>query len=174
MRKCAEVFGHAFTLASAVLIALASASNAQQRPPPQPLPNPSIGGNLFSVRTQYEFWLTCLIAFVGLTVIATIIWSVSRNAHARPEDTTRPVIVVTVIMGTLILVTAGYSNEQIAPAFGLFGTIIGYILGRLGSARTETSGEAGHSRQWVAPANSAHPAANDGKSLANVPEEIPR
>jgi hypothetical protein len=28
-------------------------------------------------------------------------------------------------------VKAGYSNEQIAPAFGLFGTIIGYILGRL-------------------------------------------
>ena len=58
-------------------------------------------------------------------------WSVGRTQNHRPEDATRPIIIVTVIIGTLILVTAGYSNEQIAPAFGLFGTIIGYILGRL-------------------------------------------
>jgi hypothetical protein len=40
-------------------------------------------------------------------------------------------IVITVITGSLILITAGYSNEQIAPAFGLFGTVIGYMLGRM-------------------------------------------
>ena len=28
-------------------------------------------------------------------------------------------------------ITAGYTNEQVAPAFGLFGTIIGYMLGRM-------------------------------------------
>jgi hypothetical protein len=40
-------------------------------------------------------------------------------------------IVITVITGSLVLITAGYSNEQIAPAFGLFGTVIGYMLGRM-------------------------------------------
>jgi hypothetical protein len=29
-----------------------------------------------------------------------------------------------------MLITVGYNNEQIAPAFGLFGTIVGYMLGR--------------------------------------------
>jgi hypothetical protein len=43
-------------------------------------------------------------------------------------------IVITVITGSLVLITAGYSNEQIAPAFGLFGTVIGYMLGRMSQA----------------------------------------
>ncbi|PSO30609.1 hypothetical protein C7G41_17420 [Bradyrhizobium sp. MOS002] len=98
--------------------------------------NPSTGANLtrfFSSKTPYEFWLTCLIATLGLAIIAVLIQGIRRISPARPEDITRPVIVLTVIVGTLILVTAGYSNEQIAPAFGLFGTIVGYMLGRLSS-----------------------------------------
>ena len=173
MRKCAKAFCYALKSAPAILIALTSASYAQQRPPPQPLPNPSVGGNLLSFRTPYEFWLTCLISFVGLTVIGAVIWSVSRNRHARPEDTTRPIVVVTVIMGTLILVTAGYSNEQIAPAFGLFGTIIGYILGRLGSVQTGTSEEA-HSRGGAAVKNGANSRVSDEGSVVNAPREISR
>jgi hypothetical protein len=41
--------------------------------------------------------------------------------------------VVTIIVSALILVIAGFSNDQIAPAFGLFGTIVGYMLGRMSS-----------------------------------------
>jgi len=112
---------------------------AQQVPTGQPnVPkNPSSGENIstfFSSRTPYEFWLTCLIGLIGLIVILLIIWAVRRTERPRPDDVTRPIIVVTIIMGTLVLVTAGYSNEQVAPAFGLFGTIVGYILGRLGQA----------------------------------------
>ena len=112
-------------------------AHAQQAPTGQPkVPvNPSSGENIvsfFSARTPYEFWLTCLIGLIGLVVIFFIIYAVRRTEHPQPEDVTRPIVVVTVIMGTLILVTAGYSNEQVAPAFGLFGTIVGYILGRLG------------------------------------------
>jgi hypothetical protein len=123
-------------LALLILWTLISASDAQQQPTPPPsmTANPSAGGNLmnfFSVRTPYEFWLTSLIGLIGLIIIAALIWSVNRVEHRRPEDITRPIIIVTIITGTLILVTAGYSNEQIAPAFGLFGTIVGYILGRL-------------------------------------------
>jgi hypothetical protein len=131
---------------------------AQQQPtlPPPTTVNPSRGANVlefFSGRTPYEFWLTCIIGLIGLIIIAVLTWSISRMDRPRPEDITRPIIVVTVIIGTLILVTAGYSNEQIAPAFGLFGTIVGYILGRLSQSqlasvvqgtqvetRTETSG----------------------------------
>ena len=115
------------------------AAFAQQTPKGQPkVPtNPSSGENIlsfFSLRTPYEFWLTVTIGIIGIVVIILIIYAVRRTERPRPEDITRPVIVVTVIMGTLILITAGYSNEQVAPAFGLFGTIIGYILGRLSQA----------------------------------------
>ena len=39
-----------------------------------------------------------------------------------------------------MLITCGYNNEQIAPAFGLFGTIVGYMLGRF--AQPQPSSEA--------------------------------
>ena len=48
---------------------------------------------------------------------------------------------ITVITGSLILITAGYSNDQIAPAFGLFGTVIGYMLGRMSSAPIPSDGK---------------------------------
>jgi hypothetical protein len=115
-------------------VASASTMLGQQLPSPSPPPNPSVGGNIsgfISTKTPYEFWLTCIIGFLGLSIIASLIWAIRKSANFRPEDITRPIIIITVIVGTLILVTAGYSNEQIAPAFGLFGTIVGYILGRL-------------------------------------------
>ena len=35
-----------------------------------------------------------------------------------------------IVTGTLFLISAGFSAEQIAPGLGLFGTIAGYVLGR--------------------------------------------
>ncbi len=35
-----------------------------------------------------------------------------------------------IIFATLFLIAVGYSNEQIAPAMALFGTIAGYLLGK--------------------------------------------
>jgi hypothetical protein len=102
-------------------------------PPPPELKNPSAGANLtgfFTSKTPYEFWLTCLICIFGLAVIFALLFAMRRSPTARPEDIARPIIVVTVITGTLMLITVGYNNEQIAPAFGLFGTIVGYMLGR--------------------------------------------
>src|SRR5260221_3028991 len=91
-----------------------SSTLAQQQPSPYtPPPNPPAGGNLISAigRSSYEFWLTCLICVVGIVIIGLLIYSITRHTEAKPEDISRPVIVVTVIVSTLILVTAGYSNE---------------------------------------------------------------
>jgi hypothetical protein len=90
-------------------------------------------GSFFTTRTPYEFWLTMIVAATGLTVIWMMLKSIERTQGFRPEDVTRPMIVVTIIMSSLILVIAGFNNEQIAPAFGLFGTIVGYMLGRMSS-----------------------------------------
>lgn len=130
-------------------LALADPALAQQLPNPaaNPLPNPSAGGNLIDFifkKSPYEFWLTCLIIAFGLTVLALYIYAI-RNIHdRRPEDVSRALIVITVITGSLVLITAGYSNEQIAPAFGLFGTVIGYMLGRM--SQTAPGGTAANPR----------------------------
>jgi len=109
---------------------------AQQPPAPlaNPMPNPSSGGNLAEFifkKSPYEFWLTCLIIAFGLMVLGIYIYAIRNISNRRPEDVSRALIVITVITGSLVLITAGYSNEQIAPAFGLFGTVIGYMLGRM-------------------------------------------
>jgi O-antigen ligase len=102
-------------------------------------PNSIVGaGNLADVlfkKTPYELWLTCLIIAFGLIVMGLYIYSIRGIADKRPEDVSRALIVITVVTSSLLLITAGYSNEQIAPAFGLFGTIIGYMLGRMSPAR---------------------------------------
>jgi hypothetical protein len=56
-----------------------------------------------------------------------------------------------VIMATMVLITAGYNNEQIAPAFGLFGTIVGYILGRGEKASEKPSGREMNGNGGLAP-----------------------
>ncbi|TGQ04490.1 hypothetical protein [Mesorhizobium sp. M2E.F.Ca.ET.219.01.1.1] len=111
---------------------------AQVAPDPNLQANPSAGRNLFTAadtiignRTAYEFWLTLIIIAFGLSVILILLWHFRRTNRSSTEDFTRSVVVIMVVTAALILVTAGYSNEQIAPAFGLFGTIIGYTLGRL-------------------------------------------
>jgi hypothetical protein len=134
--------GHSLVLLVSTL-AFSGPTLAQQlpAPPANPLPNPSSGGNLIDFifkKSPYEFWLTCLIIAFGLTVLALYIYAIRNIENCRPEDVSRALIVITVITGSLVLITAGYSNEQIAPAFGLFGTVIGYMLGRMSNAPSPT------------------------------------
>jgi hypothetical protein len=125
-------------LALVLLLITRTVGHAEEVPPDLPR-NPSSGTNqigsisdFFGGRTPYEFWLTVLIVLFGLTVVVLLLWF-SRRTDVRPEEVGRSVIVIFVITAGLILVTAGYSNDQIAPAFGLLGTIVGYVLGRFGA-----------------------------------------
>ena len=137
-------------------VAFAQTALAQEPPPPANLPaNPlpaatqaptpiSSGGlsNLVFHKSPYEVWLTLLIMTFGVIVLGLYIYAIRNIPHRRADDISRAVIVVSVITGSLLLITAGYTNEQVAPAFGLFGTIIGYMLGRMnqgqGGQPTET------------------------------------
>jgi glycerol uptake facilitator-like aquaporin len=98
----------------------------------------------FTTKTPYEFWLSCLIVVLGLAVIGALIFALRQVDKPRAEDFARPIIIVTVIIGTLLLVTVGYTNEQIAPAFGLFGTIVGYMLSRLAQPSPPGDARANH------------------------------
>jgi uncharacterized membrane protein YfcA len=94
--------------------------------------------DFFSSKTPYEFWLTCIIIAFGVFVLLLLMWGLRGMPNRRPEDFSRALIVITVITAALILITAGYSDRQAAPAFGLFGTIIGYTLGRMAQARSNS------------------------------------
>jgi uncharacterized membrane protein YhaH (DUF805 family) len=87
----------------------------------------------FSSRTPYEFWLTVLNVGFGISTLGIVLFVFRKLLDQYAEQLIRFAIVVVIVIGTLVLITAGFSNEQVAPAFGLFGTIVGYILGRMSS-----------------------------------------
>jgi hypothetical protein len=57
---------------------------------------------------------------------------VLRSKESSADDAIRAYAITLIIIGTMVLICAGYSNDQIAPAMGLFGTLAGYLLGRKG------------------------------------------
>jgi hypothetical protein len=57
------------------------------------------------------------------------------------KELTRLFTVVMVIIAGLFLMTAGYDDKQVAPMFGLLGTLLGYIFGK--SSSTDDSNKPG-------------------------------
>jgi hypothetical protein len=136
---------------------------------PNPVPAPPMSPKLidfFSGKTPYEFWLTCVILAAGLVFAYLAVSFLRQIRREELEHATRAMTILFVIIATMVLITAGYNNEQIAPAFGLFGTIVGYILGRGEKAAEqppETEASAAARRAGVAKkATTAPPPAHRG------------
>ena len=103
------------------------------------IPNPPPAGASTNVPphaarflSSTEGELTLVIIGLGALVIAALAIAL-RTKEASPDDVIRAYAITLIITGTMVLICAGYSNDQIAPAMGLFGTIAGYLLGRRGS-----------------------------------------
>lgn len=120
-------------VAFAVLCILFPRMTHSQDSPPALEDNPvAVAGNIMrpvSLQTDKEFLLSVIVLIFGTTT-AILIYRLFNNSHLRTEQITRTYTVLLIIIGTLLLISAGFSNEQIAPALGLFGTIAGYLLGR--------------------------------------------
>ncbi len=80
-------------------------------------------------RANFQLILTGIVTAFGVLSLVLVALIFKPSILNDAEKIVRLIIVIIVVSASLILVTAGYSNRQIAPAFGLFGTIIGYILG---------------------------------------------
>lgn len=76
-----------------------------------------------------EFIISCLILIFAVSVIGLFVvlfWT----GKIRQELIYKMTILSLIIFSTLFLISTGYSNDQIAPAIGLMGTIAGYLLGK--------------------------------------------
>ncbi len=100
------------------------------------LPAADGGGNAaLGVMTSFEFWLSVILLVFGLLVIGVQLYlAMQRHSDGTPsisiENGIRLSIVTMIIVGALVLIASGYSNNQIAPAMGLFGTVAGYLIGK--------------------------------------------
>jgi hypothetical protein len=94
-----------------------------------PLPNttPSAGTPTLSpFLSDLEFRLAIAVLVFGVVVLAAQFWVMKRGTSA--EEVLKGFALTLIIIGTLFLIVAGYSNNQIAPAVGLFGTLAGSCL----------------------------------------------
>lgn len=79
--------------------------------------------------TSWESYLSLLVlAFSFLVLLLEII--IVFKLKMAPKLAIQFISLTLVILSTIFLITAGYGKEQIAPAMGLLGTIVGYLLAR--------------------------------------------
>ncbi len=100
---------------------------ANPAPPPGPPPEaaPGVGGWLSSREVQ----LATGVLLLGVFVIAAEVYLLGRGT-ASADDVLKILGVTLIIVGTLFVVAAGFSGNDVAPALGLFGTLAGYLVGR--------------------------------------------
>lgn len=102
-------------------------------PVPSAVPAHAEAGSLSGYLGSWEFILSCEVLLFGIIVLL-ILFVLFRKREATPDDILKTLAVVLVIIGSLFTMTAGFSSAQIAPIIGLFGTIVGYIIGRRSDA----------------------------------------
>lgn len=99
--------------------------------------NPPQGANLgvFNPLEQSQFWLTGAVIGSGLLFFAGQMFLLRGIRDLTADDIVRNCSITIVIVAATVLIVAGYNSQQTAQAFGLFGTIIGYLLGRSAGRR---------------------------------------
>jgi hydrogenase/urease accessory protein HupE len=116
-------------------------------PPSEAIVGVESGG----LHTTQEMQLTFTIMGFGLVALL-FLYLMSRQRHI-PPFVLRVYVITIIIFGTLAVVASAYTNDQIAPVVGLFGTIAGYVLGRTdrpADPLTDTGGSGGASRRDAA------------------------
>ena len=102
-----------------------------------PGPVPEQHQRIREYMTTPEFILAAAVLIFGALVIALLFFFLRRR-NLTADDILRTISVTLIIIGSLFCMAAGFDNSQIAPIIGLFGTIIGYIVGKKTSEPSKT------------------------------------
>lgn len=78
---------------------------------------------------SFEFLLSIIVLFFGLIVVMLEVYLASKGI-IRSEYAYKCIIITLVIVGSIVLITAGYSNNQINGVIGILGSIAGYMLAK--------------------------------------------
>ena len=82
-----------------------------------------------SPMSSLETWLSSGVLVFGLLMIIAEVILILKK-HIEGEQAFKIILITLIIISSIFLITAGYGNNQIAPAMGLLGTIAGYLLGK--------------------------------------------
>lgn len=87
--------------------------------------------------TSFEFLLSIIVLFFGLIVVSLEVYLASKGV-IRSEYAYKCIIITLVIVGSIVLITAGYSNNQINGVIGILGSIAGYMLAKGTTQQTKS------------------------------------
>lgn len=108
-----------------------SGDNVEAAAPLEKKPTPKTGkSSPVGWFSSLELWLSLSVLCFGLITLAIEI-SVIKSGAFKPDDSIKLLAVTLIVISTLFIITAGFDSEQIAPAMGLFGTVAGYMLGKV-------------------------------------------
>ncbi len=104
----------------------------------------NISSSAIAESTETQAWWTvqnamtisAITLIFGIIVIMIGAYLVRKGSEI--EGVLRLLATIVILVGSLFLVVAGYTETQVAPVIGLLGTIAGYLLGK---ARTEQSSQ---------------------------------
>lgn len=119
-------------LIAPVVLSLAAAGPALSQDADIRVPTnlPPTGGNvILSPLPTSTFSLALLIVAFGVLLIVAQLFALTRVKSLSGNDVARSSILTIVVIATVLILITSLNNTQIAPAFGLFGTIVGYLLG---------------------------------------------
>lgn len=82
-----------------------------------------------SILADREFWTSIIVLIFAYFVLKLIVQKIEIN-NLDANSYVKLMLLVLIILSTWFLVAAGWDNSQLAPAFGILGTIVGYLLGK--------------------------------------------
>lgn len=86
--------------------------------------------NLSKEQYNHSLRLSIAILIFGSIVIGGIFYILIKQNKGWGNNAIQIVSITLLIVAGLLLITAGYSQQQITPIVGLLGTIAGYLLGK--------------------------------------------
>jgi hypothetical protein len=102
---------------------------AINHPPPEPQQLSPAQMADHSMMTDREQTLSGWILVFGAAVLI-VQYLLLRSPKRNSYEILQLLAINLIVTGTLFLISAGFSAQQISPGLGLFGTIAGYVLGR--------------------------------------------
>jgi hypothetical protein len=96
------------------------------------LPNPgsSYNSKVIGPKSMTEIYLCLGVLAFGLFLVFFTGIIAMKKSTGWDSEVTRIFTVSVIVTAGLFLITAGYSDTQIAPMYGLLGTVVGYLLGK--------------------------------------------
>lgn len=87
-------------------------------------------------RADEAMTISAAVLVFGLLVLVMMTFAL-RKGTIHPDAVLKLFGTIIVVIGSLFLIVAGYSDTQMGPVMGLLGTIAGYLLGKNSSQPVE-------------------------------------